>query len=384
MTVHRESETIEHKTFRDLSVLIPAGDAIVLNTTRVYRARLLGTRDSGAPAEVLLLKPLGDDRYEAMVHPGGKLKPGRRVHVSPDLEVEILEATERRTRIVRLRSTLPLDEAIERYGHTPLPPYIERPDEIADSERYQTVYARESGSVAAPTAGLHFTEQLLSEIEKRRSEASRRTTSCRRRNVQAGRCRASRRSRDARGELHSSVHNSDHSESSQASWGERCGRSEPHRYAFSRRPSSPTEHSLSAAAKRTYSFGHRTTFAPWITSSPTFICRSRRSSCSSPRSRDTISPCALTAKRSIPVIASIPTATRWRSSDRVELLLQRRARARRGAQRSVHNSARRSRDTSVHAGWNSRDRESSRPKRSHCDGRDDDSRQRLSSPSETR
>jgi S-adenosylmethionine:tRNA ribosyltransferase-isomerase len=167
MVVHRDRQTIEHKTFRDLADLTPPGDAIVLNTTRVYRARLLGTRDSGAPAELLLLKPLGDDRYEAMVHPGGKLKPGRRVHVSPDLEVEILEATERRTRVVRLRSTLPLDEAIERYGHTPLPPYIDRPDETADSERYQTVYARESGSVAAPTAGLHFTEQLLSDIENR-------------------------------------------------------------------------------------------------------------------------------------------------------------------------------------------------------------------------
>jgi S-adenosylmethionine:tRNA ribosyltransferase-isomerase len=167
MVVNRDTGGIEHRTFRDLTALIPGGDAIVLNTTRVYRARLLGTRDSGAPAELLLLKPLGDGKYEAMVHPGGKLKPGRRVHVSPDLEVEILETTERRTRIVRLRSTLPLDEAIERYGHTPLPPYIDRPDENADSERYQTVYARESGSVAAPTAGLHFTEQLLSEIETR-------------------------------------------------------------------------------------------------------------------------------------------------------------------------------------------------------------------------
>jgi S-adenosylmethionine:tRNA ribosyltransferase-isomerase len=167
MIVHRDSGRIEHRTFRDLPSLIPNGDAIVLNTTRVYRARLLGTRDSGAPAEVLLLKKLGDYEYEAMVHPGGKLKPGRRVHVSPDLEVEILEATERRTRIVRLRSTLPLDQAIERYGHTPLPPYIERPDESADVDRYQTVYARESGSVAAPTAGLHFTDELLDEIERR-------------------------------------------------------------------------------------------------------------------------------------------------------------------------------------------------------------------------
>ena len=167
MIVRRHSGTIEHAKFSDLPTLIPSGDALVINTTRVYRARLLGTRDSGAPAEVLLLKPLGDDRYEAMVHPGGKLKPGRRVHVSPDLEIEILEATERRTRVVRLRSTLPIESAIERYGHTPLPPYIERTDEDVDSERYQTVYARESGSVAAPTAGLHFTDELLGAIEKR-------------------------------------------------------------------------------------------------------------------------------------------------------------------------------------------------------------------------
>lgn len=167
MLVNRESATIEHRTFRDLTALIPPGDAIVLNTTRVYRARLLGTRDSGAPAEILLLKPLGDDRYEAMVHPGGKLKPGRHVHVSPDLEVEILEATERRTRVVRLRSTLPIELAIERFGHVPLPPYIERPDQDVDSERYQTVYARESGSVAAPTAGLHFTPELLDDLNRR-------------------------------------------------------------------------------------------------------------------------------------------------------------------------------------------------------------------------
>jgi S-adenosylmethionine:tRNA ribosyltransferase-isomerase len=165
MVLDRGSQTIEHKTFRDLPSLIPSGDAIVLNTTRVYRARLLGTRDSGAPAEILLLKKLDDSgRYEAMVHPGGKLKPGRRVHVSPDLEVEILEQTERRTRVVRLRSTLSLDDAIERFGHVPLPPYISRTDEATDAERYQTVYAKESGSVAAPTAGLHFTDEILNEL----------------------------------------------------------------------------------------------------------------------------------------------------------------------------------------------------------------------------
>lgn len=164
MVVHRESGTIEHRKFRDLVDLIPSGDAIVLNTTRVFHARLLGTRDSGAPAELLLLKPLGDDKYEAMVHPGGKLKPGRRVHVSPDLEVEILESTERRTRIVHLRSPLPVEDAIERYGHVPLPPYIARADVAADEERYQTVYAEQPGSVAAPTAGLHFTPELLESL----------------------------------------------------------------------------------------------------------------------------------------------------------------------------------------------------------------------------
>ena len=164
MVLHRDSNTIEHRTFRDLASLIPSGDVIVLNTTRVFRARLLGTRDSGAPAELLLLKSLGEGRYEAMVHPGGKLKAGRKVHVSPDLEAEILETTERRTRIVKLTSPLPIEDAIERYGHVPLPPYIDRSDIETDAERYQTVYADERGSVAAPTAGLHFTPALLDSL----------------------------------------------------------------------------------------------------------------------------------------------------------------------------------------------------------------------------
>jgi S-adenosylmethionine:tRNA ribosyltransferase-isomerase len=161
MVVHRESGAIEHRHFRDITSIIPSGDVIVLNTTKVFRARLLGKRDSGAPAELLLLKALGDDRYEAMVHPGGKLKAGRKVHISPELDAEIIETTDRRTRIVRLHSTLPVEEAIELYGHVPLPPYIRRGDESSDAERYQTVYAKESGSVAAPTAGLHFTPEIL-------------------------------------------------------------------------------------------------------------------------------------------------------------------------------------------------------------------------------
>ena len=167
MVADRESDSISHRRFSDLVELIDPRDVVVVNRTRVLRARLLGTRPSGAPAEVLLLKSLGDNRYEAMVSPGGKLKPGRRVDVAPGFSVEILEVTERRTRVVRLATELPVDEAIERYGHVPLPPYIARPDSPADAERYQTVFARESGSVAAPTAGLHFTSELLTAIEAR-------------------------------------------------------------------------------------------------------------------------------------------------------------------------------------------------------------------------
>ena len=167
MVVDRKRGSIEHRQFRDLVDLVPAGDALVLNRTRVLRARLLGTRDSGAPAEILLLKPLGANRYEAMVSPGGKLKPGRRVTIAPGFSADILEVTDRRTRIVRLIGDEPVDALIARHGHVPLPPYIDRPDASDDAERYQTVYARESGSVAAPTAGLHFTPELLDALRRR-------------------------------------------------------------------------------------------------------------------------------------------------------------------------------------------------------------------------
>lgn len=172
LIVERATGTLRHGGFSDLLDLIPAGDVLVLNTTRVIRARLLGTRDSptGAPAEVLLLKPVGDANgrtFEALVHPGGKLRPGRRMHVADDLAVEILTVSDRRTRIVRLDTPLTADAALARYGHVPLPPYIARGDTPADAERYQTVYATEPGSIAAPTAGLHFTPELLAQLAAR-------------------------------------------------------------------------------------------------------------------------------------------------------------------------------------------------------------------------
>jgi S-adenosylmethionine:tRNA ribosyltransferase-isomerase len=164
MVVNRSTGEITHRRFSDLAEMIPSGDVLVLNTTRVFRARLLGVRDNGAPAEILLLRQIEGDEWEAMVHPGGKLKPGRIVRISDDFTVEIVSTTERRTRVVRLKSALPIENAIEKHGHVPLPPYITRADQAADAERYQTVYARETGSVAAPTAGLHFTPELLERL----------------------------------------------------------------------------------------------------------------------------------------------------------------------------------------------------------------------------
>ncbi len=167
LAVDRSTGAIAHRMFTELPAIIAPGDALVLNTTKVMRARLLGKRDSGAPAEILLLRPLADGSWEAMVSPGGKLHPGRRVHVAEGFDVDIVSLTERRTRIVRLRTDGDVGAAIERHGHIPLPPYIARTDTPADAERYQTVYAREQGSVAAPTAGLHMTDALLAALAVR-------------------------------------------------------------------------------------------------------------------------------------------------------------------------------------------------------------------------
>lgn len=164
MVVDRAAGTLAHHTFRDLPTFLRRGDALVLNTTRVFRARLLGRRESGAPAEVFLLRALSDDRWEAMVQPAAKLKRGRVVHIAAGFDAEILETTDRGTRIVRLHST-DVHGAIATHGHVPLPPYITRDDTVIDAERYQTVFGRVEGSVAAPTAGLHFTPELLAAID---------------------------------------------------------------------------------------------------------------------------------------------------------------------------------------------------------------------------
>jgi S-adenosylmethionine:tRNA ribosyltransferase-isomerase len=170
---------LAHRGFSDLPELLSEGDVLVVNESRVLPARLIGRKPTGARAEVLLVRPFSrsgglaegfdvDARvWEALVRPGGKLKPGRRVVVADDLEVEIVDSLPSGNRIVRIVSEAPVAAALARHGHMPLPPYIERTDTEADHDRYQTVYARETGSIAAPTAGLHFTPELLERIEAR-------------------------------------------------------------------------------------------------------------------------------------------------------------------------------------------------------------------------
>lgn len=154
-----------HARFHEVADLFDPGDVLVVNESKVLPARLLGRKPTGAPSEVLLIRPAPgreDARlWEALVRPGGKLKPGRRVIIADDLEVDIVDSVPGGGRLVRLVTEDSVEVALDRHGHVPLPPYIEREDEAIDRERYQTVYARAPGSVAAPTAGLHFTDEAL-------------------------------------------------------------------------------------------------------------------------------------------------------------------------------------------------------------------------------
>ena len=149
--------------FAQLTSLIPPGDLLVLNTTRVRHARLLGTRSSGAPAEVLLVHPDADGAWVAMGKPGSALQPGKRITLGNGVEVETVEVLPDGHRLVRFLGASAAD-AMAKFGRLPLPPYITRDPTALDEDRYQTVYARAEGSVAAPTAGLHFTPGILDSL----------------------------------------------------------------------------------------------------------------------------------------------------------------------------------------------------------------------------
>lgn len=165
LLVHRETGDLDDRTFADFPSLIPPGDLLVLNTTRVRHARLLGTRPSGAPAEVLLLHPAADGTWIAMGRPGSALRPGKRIALAPGIAIETVAVFEDGTRSVRFVGAS-AEETIRRFGRLPLPPYIERDPDAADETGYQTVYAERESSVAAPTAGLHFTGESLAAMER--------------------------------------------------------------------------------------------------------------------------------------------------------------------------------------------------------------------------
>jgi len=157
------ASAVVDSTFPEFPSLLAPGDLLVLNTTKVRHARLVGHRPSGAPAEVLLIHPRADGTWIAMGKPGSALRPGNRIQLGAEASVETIEVLPDGNRVVRFVGVT-ADDAITRYGRLPLPPYItRRPTEI-DESRYQTVYARLEGSVAAPTAGLHFTSGLLDNL----------------------------------------------------------------------------------------------------------------------------------------------------------------------------------------------------------------------------
>ena len=172
LRLDRTAGVCSHHRVADLDALLRPGDVLVVNDTRVVPARLLGRRDpSGGAVECLLLARLDDERWDALVHPGQKLKEGSRALFEGGgrrLELEVFARHYHGRRTIRLwAEDGDVDAAIDVIGHVPLPPYIKRPDRPVDHERYQTVYGAARGSVAAPTAGLHFTPALLDRLRAR-------------------------------------------------------------------------------------------------------------------------------------------------------------------------------------------------------------------------
>ena len=164
LVLDRKTKAWQDRLFRDLPSYLRAGDCLALNDSRVFPSRLYGRREHGSgQVEVFLARQISPDglTWEALVHPGKKMRTGERLFISDELSAEILGRGPRGERTVRLDARGDLFAILDRIGHVPLPPYIRRSDTEADRARYQTIYARERGSVAAPTAGLHFTPEIL-------------------------------------------------------------------------------------------------------------------------------------------------------------------------------------------------------------------------------
>lgn len=167
MVLDKKTGDIEHKVFKDIIEYLNEGDTLVLNNTRVMPARLIGAKEgTGGKIEFLLLKRLEGDKWECLAKPGKSAKPGRRFEFGDGkLKCEVLEVLDTGNRIIEFEYDGIFEEVLDSLGEMPLPPYIH--ERLEDRERYQTVYSKEKGSAAAPTAGLHFTEELLKEIKEK-------------------------------------------------------------------------------------------------------------------------------------------------------------------------------------------------------------------------
>ena len=165
MVLDRKSETIEHKSFYNILEHLNEGDCLVMNNSRVLPARMFGTKTTGAVIEILLLKRQTLDRWECLVKPGKRAKPGTIINFSDKLEGQVLEDLEDGVKLLEFKYDGVFESIIEELGEMPLPPYIK--EKLEDQERYQTVYAEVNGSAAAPTAGLHFTEDLMKKIREK-------------------------------------------------------------------------------------------------------------------------------------------------------------------------------------------------------------------------
>lgn len=165
MVVDRSTGQISHHIFRDLAGMLVEGDSLVLNDTKVLPARLYGKRVSGGKVEILLLRPIGSDRWAALAKPGKKVTKGDSVIFGDDFSCEILETLDDGSKVITFHNKGDFEVLLKRYGQIPLPHYMNREVEASDSENYQTVYASQVGAVAAPTAGLHFTPELLQKIK---------------------------------------------------------------------------------------------------------------------------------------------------------------------------------------------------------------------------
>ncbi len=165
MVLKRRGQKILHDNFKNFPDYIEEGDLIVINVTRVIKARLYGRKSTGAKIEVLLLRKREENLWEALVRPARRLKRGDRLTFAPGLEAEITKEEEGGKRVVKFH--FPLERELDKIGRVPLPPYIKREPLPEDEERYQTVFAREGASVAAPTAGLHFTREVLEKVREK-------------------------------------------------------------------------------------------------------------------------------------------------------------------------------------------------------------------------